>query len=92
MQNYTLDNNFKVMSANISLTGNHVKNGEVAKIEKILKVFNVNEQKSFLSFCKQSSEIDFRSKIFQISDGSNKLGKSKLCVSSNIFIYIVFYK
>lgn len=52
---------------------------------KKMCIFNDDENKSFPKICKNNSEIDFQSNNFQVSDGSNKSGKSMLCVSKNIF-------
>ena len=67
---------------------NSSKNGEkinkIAKNQGNLSIFNVDEDKSFLTFCKQISEVNFQSKNKKISEDSTKLGKSVLCVSKNI--------
>ena len=67
-----------------------VKINKVAKNQESLSIFNGDEDKSFLEFCKQISEVNFQSKNKQISEDSTKLGKSVLCVSKNIkFVHYV---
>ena len=72
------------MFANFNSSKNGVKMNKIAKNQEILSVFNVDEDKSFLTFCKQISEVNFQSKNKRISEDSTKLGKSVLCVSKNI--------
>ena len=71
------------MSAEINSNGNDMNKNKTANIQKKLSITNVDEHKNFLSFCKQTSEVNFQSKNLQISDGSNKFGKSVLCLSNN---------
>ena len=66
------------MSAKINSINNEANKNKTANIQKTSSIFNVDEHKSFLSFCKQSSEVNFHSKSLQISDGSNNFGKSVL--------------
>ena len=68
------------MSAEISSSRDDVKISKIAKIEENLNFFNVDDPKSFLYFCKQTSEVNFQSKNFQISSGINKLGKLMLYI------------
>ena len=69
------------MSAKINSCENDANKNKTANIQETLSIFNVDEHKYFLKFCKQTSEDNFKSKYVQISDGSNKLGKSVFCVS-----------
>ena len=73
------------MSAKISSSKSDVNKNKTASIPKTFSIFNVDERKSFPKFCKQSSEVVFRSKISQISDGSIKFCKSMLCVNNVTF-------
>ena len=73
------------MSAKISSSKHDVNINKTASIQETISIFNVDERKSFLKFCKQSSEVVFRSKNSQISDGSIKSGKSMLCVNNVTF-------
>ena len=73
------------MSEKITLSKNDVKNSQVAKIEETLNDFNVDENRNYLKLCKQNSEVNFQSKNLQTFDSQNKMGKSMLCVSKNMF-------
>ena len=73
------------MSAKISSSKSDVNKNKTASIQETFSIFNVDERKSFPKFCKQSSEVVFRSKNSQISDNSIKFGKSMLCVSNVTF-------
>ena len=77
------------MSAKISSSGSDVKNSKIAKVDENLKLFSINEHKSFMKFCKQVSEVNFQSKNLQTSDGSNKLGRSNLCLSKIFYVHSV---
>ena len=63
------------MFANFNSSKNGVKMNKIAKNQEILSVFNVDEDKSFLKFCKHISEINFKKKNLQTSEASKKLGK-----------------
>ena len=63
------------MFAKFHSSKNGVKINEVAKNQQSLSIFNVDEDKSFLKFCKQISEVNFKSKNLQISEASKNLGK-----------------
>ena len=52
-----------------------VKLYKTAKNQESLSILNVEEDKSFLKFCKQISEVNFKSKNLQISEASKNLGK-----------------
>ena len=73
------------MSKKISISRNDVMNSKDAKIEEILNEFSVDEHRNYLKLCKRNSEVNFKSKNLQIFDSLNKMGKSMLCVSKNIF-------
>ena len=73
------------MSAKISSSKSYVNKNKSASIQETFRKFNVDKRKSFLKFCKQSSEVVFHSKNSQISDGSIKFGKSMLCVNNVTF-------
>ena len=73
------------MSAKINSSENDANENKTAKIQETFSIFNVDEHKHFLKFCKQTSEVNFKSKNLQTSNGSNKFGKSVLCVSNNTF-------
>ena len=73
------------MSEKISLNRNDVINSKVAKIEGTLNEFNFDENRSYLKLCKQNSEVSLQSKNLQIFNCSNKMGKSMLLISNNIF-------
>ena len=62
------------MSAKNTSSENEVKKNKIAKIKENLSIFKVNEGKSFLKFCKQTSEISFKNRNVQFSKGSIKLG------------------
>ena len=64
------------MSAKINSSEIDVNKNKTATIRENFSFYNVDEPKSFLKFCKQTSEVNFQSKNLQISDGSNKFGKS----------------
>ena len=51
------------MFANFNSSKNGVKMNKIAKNQEILSVFNVDEDKSFLKFCKHISENKFKKKI-----------------------------
>ena len=72
------------MCAKLNSSENGVKKNKIAKNQESLNIFNVDEDKSFLTFCKQISEVNFQSRNIKISEYSTKLGKSVLCVSKNI--------
>ena len=72
------------MCEKLNSSENSVKKNKIAKNQRNLNIFNVDEDKSFLTFCKQISEVNFKSKNKEISEDSTKLGKSVLCVSKNI--------
>ena len=81
------------MSAKISSSENDANKNKTANIQETFSIFNVDEHKSFLKFCKQISEVNFQSKVLKISDGSNKFGKSVFCVSNNIlYVHYVLLK
>ena len=73
------------MSENISVSKIYVMNSQVAKIEETLNEFYVDEHKIYLKLCKQNSKVNFQSKNLQTFDSQNKMGKSMLCVSKNMF-------
>ena len=73
------------MFAKSNSSENEVKKNKFAKMKENLSIFKVNEGKSFLKFCKQISELNFKNKNSQFSEGSNKLGKSMLCISNYNF-------
>ena len=78
------------MSAKNTSSENEVKKNKIAKIKENLSIFKVNEGKSFLKFCKQLSELSFKNRNLQFSEGSNKLGKSIICISNyNFHVYNV---
>ena len=72
------------MCEKLNSSENSVKKNKIAKNQRNLNIFNVDEDKSFLTFCKQISEVNFQSKNKKFSEDSTKLGKSVLCVSKNI--------
>ena len=72
------------MFAKFNLIENGVRIIKVAKNQESLSIFNVDENKSFLKFCKQISEVNFKSKNLQISEASKKLGKWYLSVNNKI--------
>ena len=63
------------MCAKLNSSENGVKKNKIAKNQESLSIFNVEEDKSFLKFCKQISEVNFISKNLQIFEASKKLGK-----------------
>ena len=71
------------MSAKINSSEIDVNKNKTATIRESCSIYNVDEPKSFQKFCKQTSEVNFQSRNLQISDGSNKFGKSVLCLSNN---------
>ena len=73
------------MPAKSSSSENEVKKNKIAKTKENLSLFKVNEGKSFLKSCKQISELSFKSRNVQFSEGYNKLGKSMLCVKNSYF-------
>ena len=73
------------MSENISVSKIYVMNSQVAKIEETLNEFYVDEHKIYLKLCKHNSKVNFQSKNLQTFDSQNKMGKSMLCVSKNMF-------
>ena len=52
-----------------------VKINKIAKNQESLSIFNVDEDKSFLKFCMQISEVNFKRKNLQITEASKNLGK-----------------
>ena len=73
------------MSAKKNSSGPGIKKIKIAKNQENWSIFNIDEHKSFPKFCKQNYEFNFQSKNLQISKGLNKLGKSILFVSNNMF-------
>ena len=73
------------MFEKINLTEPGFKKNKIAKNQENFSIFNIDEHKSFPKFCKQSYEVKFKSKNFQIRDGFNKFGKSMLWVTNSIF-------
>ena len=63
------------MCAKFNSSENGVKTNKIAKNQKNLSIFNVDEKKSFPKFCIQISEVNFQSKNLQNSEAFKKLGK-----------------
>ena len=63
------------MCAKLNSSENGLKKNKIAKNQESLSIFNVDEEKSFLKFCKQISEVSFKRKNLQIFEASKKLGK-----------------
>ena len=77
------------MFAKFNSSKNGVKINEVAENQQSLSIFNVDEDKIFLKFCKQISEVNFKSKNLQISEASKNLGKWYLSVNNITLIGLV---
>ena len=69
------------MCAKFNSSENGVKTNKIAKNQGNLSIFNVDEDKSFPKFCKQISEVNFKSNCLQISEASKKLGKRYFSVN-----------
>ena len=63
------------MIAKFNLNKNCVKINKIHKNQESLSIFNVDEDKSFLKFCMQISEVNFKRKNLQISETSKNLSK-----------------
>ena len=63
------------MCAKFNSSENGVKKNKIATNQEDLNIFNVDEDKSFLKFCKQISKVNFKRKNLQIFEVSKKLGK-----------------
>ena len=63
------------MCAKFNSSENGVKKNKIATNQEGLNIFNVDEDKSFLKFCKQISKVNFKRKNLQIFEVSKKLGK-----------------
>ena len=77
------------MCAKLNSSENGVKKNKIAKNQESMSTFNVEEDKSFLKFCKQISEVNFKSKNLQISEASKNLGKWYLSVNNITLIGLV---
>ena len=78
------------MFAKNNLTESGVKKNKIAENQENFSIFYMDEHKSFPKFCKQNCEITFKRKNLQISDCFNKLGKSILLVSNDMFYVLMF--
>ena len=72
------------MCAKLNSSENGVKKNKIAKNQESLSIFYVDENKSFLKFCKQIAEVNFKRKKLQISEASKKLGKWYMSVNIKI--------
>ena len=75
LNNSCINKNFKVMFAKLNSSENRVKINKIAKNQESLSIFNVDEDKSFLKFCMQISEVNFKRKNLQFSETSKNLSK-----------------
>ena len=78
------------MSAKKISSGPGIKKIKIAKNQENWSIFNIDEHKSFPKFCKQNYEFNFQRKSLRISEGLNKLGKSILLVSNDLFYVLKF--